>query len=228
MEEVFDQATRMIVFDLLNSGVLYELNGVVSSGKEARVYWATDKEGKDLAVKIYLTSSAEFKKGMLKYIEGDPRFKGVKRDTRSLISVWAQKEFRNLKEATEAKVPVPQPIAVKSNVVVMEFLGKAGVTAPSLKEQPPENPEEVYNLIVTYLKRLYQKAQLVHGDLSEYNIMMWKGKPVIFDMSQSVSVKHPMADFMLRRDLTNLNRFFSRLNVKVIPIEELHDMVVGK
>ncbi|MCW4003978.1 MAG: serine protein kinase RIO [Candidatus Bathyarchaeota archaeon] len=228
VEEVFDQATRMVVFEMLNNGIFYELNGVVSSGKEARVYWATDKEGKDLAVKIYLTSSAEFKKGMLKYIEGDPRFQGVKRDTRSLISAWAQKEFRNLKEATEAKVHVPQPIAVKSNVVVMEFLGKQGVTAPSLKEQPPENPERVYRLIVTYLKRLYQKAQLVHGDLSEYNILMWKGKPVIFDMSQSVSVKHPMADFMLRRDLTNLNRFFSRLNVKVIPIEELHDMVVGK
>ncbi len=227
VEEVFDQTTRLIVFDLLNSGIFYELNGAVSSGKEAKVYWATNREGKDLAVKIYLTSSAEFKKGMLKYIEGDPRFKNVKKDTRSLIAVWAAKEFRNLKEASEAKVPVPKPIAVKSNVVVMEFIGKEGVSAPSLKEDPPNNPERVYKLLVTYIKRLYQKAKLVHGDLSEYNIMMWKGRPLIFDMSQSVSVEHPMADFMLQRDLVNLNRFFSRLNVKVLAIEELHKMVVG-
>jgi RIO kinase 1 len=227
VEEVFDQTTRMVVFDLLNSGVLYEVNGVVSSGKEARVYWGTDKEGKDLAVKIYLTSSAEFKKGMLKYIEGDPRFKNVKKDTRSLISVWAQKEFRNLKEATEAKVPVPKPIAVKSNVVVMEFIGKEGVSAPSLKERPPANPEQAYRLLVTYIKRLYKKAKLVHGDLSEYNIMMWKGKLVVFDMSQSVSTEHPMADFMLVRDITNLNRFFSKLDVKVFSVEQLHKMVVG-
>jgi len=89
VEEVFDQTTRLIVFDLLNSGVLYEVNGVVSSGKEARVYWGTNKKGTDLAVKIYLTSSAEFKKGMMKYIEGDRRFKNVKHDTRSLITVWA-------------------------------------------------------------------------------------------------------------------------------------------
>ena len=82
VEEVFDQTTRMVVFDLMNSGKLYELNGVVSSGKEARVYWGTTKEGVDLAVKIYLTSSAEFKRGMHKYIEGDPRFKDVKHDTR--------------------------------------------------------------------------------------------------------------------------------------------------
>jgi RIO kinase 1 len=227
VEEVFDQTTRMIVFDLLNSGVLYEVNGVVSSGKEARVYWATDKEGKDLAVKIYLTSSAEFKKGMLKYIEGDPRFKEVKRGTRSLIAVWAQKEFRNLKEAAEAKVRVPKPIAVKSNVVVMEFIGQKGVSAPLLKEYSPANPERVYRLLVTYLKRLHQKAKLVHGDLSEYNVMMWKGRPVIFDMAQSVSIEHPMADFMLMRDLANLNRFFSRLNVKVYSVEELHKLVVG-
>jgi RIO kinase 1 len=228
VEEVFDSKTRMFVFDLMNSGVIYELNGVVSSGKEARVYWGTTREGTDLAVKIYLTSSAEFKRGMHKYIEGDPRFKDVKHDTRSLIAVWAQKEFRNLCEAYAAKVRVPKPIAVKSNIVVMEFIGKEGVSAPSLKEQPPEDPEKVYKVIVTYLKRLYQKAKIVHGDLSEYNIMIWNGKPVVFDVSQSVSIQHPLADFMLRRDLANVNRFFSRQNVDVIPIEELYKMVVGK
>jgi RIO kinase 1 len=228
VEEVFDQTTRLVVFDLLNSGILYEVNGAISSGKEAKVYWATTKTGNDLAVKIYLTSSAEFKKGMLKYIEGDPRFKNIKRDTRSLMALWAQKEFRNLREATEAKVPVPKPIAVKSNVVVMEFMGKTGIPAPSLKEQSPKNPERAYKLIITYIKRLYKKAKLVHGDLSEYNIMMWAGKPLLFDLSQSVSIEHPMADYMLNRDLVNLNRYFSRLNVNVTPVEELHKMVVGK
>lgn len=228
VEEVFDQTTRLVVFSLLNDGLLYEVNGVISSGKEARVYWGQNKEGKDLAVKIYLTSSAEFKKGMLKYIEGDPRFKNVKRDTRSLIAVWAQKEFRNLEEALQAKVNVPRPLVVKSNVLVMEFIGKNGISAPSLKESPPENPERVYKMLVNHLKRLYQKAKLVHGDLSEYNILMWKGKPVIIDMSQSVSLEHPMADFMLTRDLNNLNRFFSRLSVNVTPVEELYKQVVGK
>jgi RIO kinase 1 len=227
VEEVFDQTTRMIVFDLLNSGVLYELNGVVSSGKEAKVYWGTNKEGTDLAVKIYLTSSAEFKKGMAKYIEGDRRFKNVKHDTRSLIAVWAQKEFRNLEEAVQAKVRVPKPIIVRSNVLVMEFIGKEGVSAPSLKEIPPKNPERVYSILLTYVKRLYRKAQIVHGDLSEYNVMMWKGRPVVFDMSQSVITSHPLADFMLRRDLENLNRFFSKLGVKVLSVEELHKQVVG-
>jgi RIO kinase 1 len=228
VEEVFDQTTRLVVFSLLKTGVLYEVNGVISSGKEARVYWGITKENTDLAVKIYLTSSAEFKKGILKYIEGDPRFKNVKRDTRSLFTVWAQKEFRNLQEAGQAKVNVPKPLAVKSNVLVMEFIGKDGKSAPSLKEILPKDPERIYKLLITNVTRLYQKAKLVHGDLSEYNILMWKNKPLIIDMSQSVSIEHPMANFMLTRDLNNLNRFFSKLNVDIIPIEELHKHIVGK
>jgi RIO kinase 1 len=227
VEEVFDQTTRMVVFDMLNSNIIYELNGAVSSGKEAKVYWGKNKEGTDLAVKIYLTSSAEFKSGMHKYIQGDPRFKDVKHDTRSLMAVWAQKEFRNLQEAYAAKVRVPKPIAVKSNVVIMEFIGKEGVSAPSLKEQPPNNPERVYKVIVTAIKRLYKKAKIVHGDLSEYNIMMWKGRPVVFDVSQSVAIQHPLADFMLKRDIANVNRFFKRLDVNVIPEEELYKQIVG-
>ncbi|MCX8150237.1 MAG: serine protein kinase RIO [Candidatus Bathyarchaeota archaeon] len=227
IEEVFDQATLLVLYRFLNSGVINEVNGVVSAGKEARVYWAKNKQGEDLAVKIYLTSSAEFKRGMIKYIEGDQRFKGVKRDTKSLISAWAQKEFKNLEQATSAKVRVPKPIAVESNVLIMEFIGEAGVSAPSLKEQPPENAEKVYSQLLRYMERLYRKAELVHGDLSEYNLIIWKGKLVMFDMSQSVPISHPLAQFLLNRDITNVNRFFSRLGVKVLSNEEVYRKVAG-
>ncbi|MGB9914052.1 MAG: serine protein kinase RIO [Candidatus Bathyarchaeales archaeon] len=227
LEEVFDQATLMVIYDFLNSGVLYELHGVVNAGKEARIYWGKDKDGKDLAVKIYLTTAAEFRKGRLKYIEGDYRFKGVKSDTRSLVFAWAQKEFKNLEQAYDAKVRVPKPIAVKDNVLIMEFIGKDGVNAPSLKEQSPANAAKVYKLLLTYLERLYRKAKLVHGDLSEYNILMWKGNPVLIDMAQAVPTSHPMAQFFLNRDLTNINRFFSRLGVEVLSTEEIYRKIVG-
>jgi RIO kinase 1 len=179
-------------------------------------------------VKIYLTSSADFKKGMQKYIEGDFRFKSVKRDTRSLIFTWAQKEFRNLEQAAKAKVRVPKPVIVKNNVLIMEFIGENGESAPSLKEQSPDNPEKVYKALLIYMERLYRKGDLVHGDLSEYNIMLWKGQPVMFDMSQSVPTSHPLAASLLRRDLENVNRFFCRLGVKVVPVEDVYKKVVGK
>src|SRR3972149_8132064 len=226
LEEVFDQSTRMVIYHFLNSGVLDELHGVVNAGKESRVYSGKTKDGKDLAVKIYLTSSAEFKKGMLKYIEGDYRFKGVKRDTRSLIFTWAQKEFRNLEQAFRAKINVPKPIAVKNNVLVMEFIGKDGVSAPSLKEQAPTSPEKTYRVLLAYLERLYRDADLVHADFSEYNIMMRRGKPVLFDMSQSVPTSHPLAKFLLQRDLVNVNKFFNRLGVRVLSADEAYRQVV--
>ena len=224
-EEVFDKSTQMLLYKLLTANIVHELNGVVSAGKEARVYWGIDKAKNDLAVKIYLTSSAEFRKGMLKYIEGDERFKGVKRDTKSLFYTWAQKEFRNLEQSNRAKVRVPKPIAVEGNILVMEFIGKEGVSAPSLKEYPPDDPEKAYKQVLTYLVRLYKKAKLVHGDLSEYNILIWKGKIVIIDMSQSVPTTHPLTQFLLKRDITNINKFFRRLNIKILSDEEVYKKV---
>ena len=227
LEEVFDRSTLMVIYDFLNKGIIDEIHGVVKAGKESRVYWGKDRDGNELAVKIYLTVSAEFRKGMFKYIDGDPRFKGVKRDTRSLVYAWAQKEFRNLEQAAAAKVRVPKPVAVKKNVLVMEFIGKEGVGAPSMKEQPPKNPERTYKTLLNHLKRLYRKAGLVHGDLSEYNIMIWRGHPLLFDASQAVPLEHPMADFLLRRDLANLNRYFKSLGVNVLSDEECYQRVTG-
>ncbi len=227
LEEVFDQATRLVIYRFLTEGILHEVHGVVNAGKEARIYWGKSKEGKDLAVKIYLTSSAEFKKGMFKYIEGDYRFKGVKRDTRSLIFAWAQKEFRNLEQATRAEVSVPKPIAVKNNVLLMDFIGEEGVSAPSLKEQLPENPGKVYREVMANLVKLYRRADLIHGDLSEYNIMLYKGKIVLFDMAQAVPSSHPMAKSLLERDLANINRFFSKLGVEVLAPDQAYKKVVG-
>jgi RIO kinase 1 len=227
LEEVFDRSTLMVIYDFLNKGTIDEIHGVVKAGKEARVYWGKDKQGRELAIKIYLVLSSEFRKGILKYIEGDPRFTGVRRDSRSLMFAWAQREFKNLEQATAAKVRVPKPVAVRNNVLLMEFIGKEGVSAPSLKEQSPKNPSRAYRIILDYLNRLYIKAELVHGDLSEYNIMVWRARPVLFDMAQAVPTSHPMAEFLLRRDLTNLNKFFSRLNVNVPSIDECYAQVTA-
>jgi RIO kinase 1 len=225
LEEVFDKSTLMTIYDFLNKGVIDEIHGVVRAGKEARVYWGKDRAGKELAIKIYLTIAAEFKKGKLQYIEGDPRFKHVKRDTRSLVYAWAVKELKNLQLALKARVRVPKPVAVKKNVLVMQFIGKNGIPAPELKELPPKQPEFIYSELLEYIKRLYQKAALVHGDVSEYNVMVWRGRPVLFDLSQAVLLAHPMAHQLLRRDLQNLHRYFKRQGVDVFSVDEMYGRV---
>ena len=182
---------------------------------------------KELAIKIYLTTSAEFKRGMIPYIEGDPRFAHVRRGTRSLVYTWAQKEFKNLQRASNVGVRVPKPIAVSKNVLIMEFIGEEGVSAPLLKEIILQKPQEIYQKLLTYVKKLYQEAKLVHADLSEYNIMVWKDEPVLFDFSQAVLLEHPMANKFLQRDLENLYRYFRGLDVTVLSQEEMYRWVTS-
>ncbi|MCW4035212.1 MAG: serine protein kinase RIO [Candidatus Bathyarchaeota archaeon] len=227
IEEVFDRSTLMVIYDFMNKGVIDEIFGVVNAGKEARIYYGKDREGNELAIKIYLTSSAEFKKGMIPYIEGDPRFAHVRRDTRSLIYTWAQKEFKNLRRAKDAGVNVPEPLVVQKNVLIMNFIGKNGVRAPLLKEVKVEDPAKILKQLLTYYKRLYKKAGLVHADLSEYNIMIWKEKPVVFDVAQSVLIKHPMANQFLRRDLENLYKYFKRKVADIQTVDEMYEVVTG-
>ena len=72
-EQVMDPRTRMILFKLMNRGFVAEINGCISTGKEANVYHATAKDGSQLALKIYKTSILVFK-DRDKYVTGEFRF----------------------------------------------------------------------------------------------------------------------------------------------------------
>ncbi len=235
VEEVFDMSTQMAIYELMHRGVLAELKGVISAGKEARVYCGKSPKGEDLAVKIYLTTTAEFRKSIRKYIIGDPRFEQIaNRGLRKLIYAWARKEFRNLKRMMEAGIRVPKPIAVYRNVLVMEFIGENCRRAPLLvelaKPEPQLDVEEwtrIFNIVYDYMVKMYQKAKLVHADLNEYNIMYWKEEPVIIDVSQAVPIYHPYADEFLRHDIQQIRRFFSSVGVEVPSFAEMYARITG-
>jgi len=235
VEEVFDMATQMAVYELIRRGVIGELKGVISAGKEARVYCGKSPQGDDIAVKIYLTTTAEFRKSIRKYIIGDPRFEQIaNRGLRHLIYAWARKEFRNLKRLEQAGVRVPSPIAVYRNVLVMEFIGENCKRAPLLVElAKPVNQldveewKKIFETVYDYMVKMYQKARLVHADLNEYNIMYWKGEPVIIDVSQAVPINHPYAHDFLMHDIQQIRRFFSSVGVEVPSAAEMYARITG-
>ncbi len=188
-------------------------------------------EGRDLAVKIYLTSSAEFRKGMLKYIIGDPRFDSyVPKSTRKLMILWARKEFKNYSLLYKAGVSVPKPIHQHDNILVMEFIGEKGVRAPLLKEVNLDTCEyeRIFWAVLDDVRKAFKGAKLVHGDLSEYNIMIWRSKHYIIDVSQAVKLSHPHALEFLVRDLRNLHRYFSSVGVRVPSLDEMYAYVTGE
>ncbi len=206
-DEVFDRITLLTLYDLANKGVIDLLYGVIKTGKEANTFLG--KLGDEsLAVKIHRVGNRDYNK-MIIYVDGDHRFTGIKKGKRSMVNLWVKKEFKNLKRAAE-HIRVPAPIAFKNNVIVMEFLGEEEVAYPMLKNAVLENPKKVFGRIKRDVKCLYQKAGLVHADLSEYNILMARDEPIMIDFAQAVVRTHPHADEFLRRDVFNLTRFFRK------------------
>jgi RIO kinase 1 len=98
IEQVLDRRTRIILVKLINDHYLNRIFGCISTGKEASVYHALGIDGEDRAVKIYKTSILTFK-DRDKYVTGEFRFRHgyCKHNPRKMVSVWAEKEMRNLK-----------------------------------------------------------------------------------------------------------------------------------
>ena len=212
LEAVFDKTTVMTLSRMINNGMISYVNGAVGAGKESQLYWAVDPSGNDLAVKIYLVTTSNFKK-RAPYLVGDPRFTRIKSGTRYLVELWARKEFRNLSKAFNCEIPCPEPITVEKNILVMKFVGVNGTPSPTLVESEVDYVD--YEKTVTIISDLYQKAELVHADLSEYNIFKTKCGPVVFDFGSAVDIRHPKTKEFLERDISNITKFFVKRGLTV-------------
>ena len=227
VELVLDPCTRLILYKLLNRRCLDEINGCISTGKEANVYHATSKEG-DFAVKIYKTSILVFK-DRERYVTGEFRFRTGynKHNPRKMVKLWAEKEMRNLTRLYTNGVNCPRPVLLRDHVLVMEFIGKDGWPSPKLKDYPllESKARELYLECIQMVRCVYHKCHLVHADLSEYNLLCHGGSLCVIDVSQAVEHDHPRALEFLRKDCSNITNFFSRNGVCVMSIKELFNFV---
>jgi RIO kinase 1 len=222
-DSVFDEATLGALYKLVQDGYIDAFGGPLSTGKEANVYLAQGPDD-EVAVKVYRINASDFRT-MRDYLDGDPRFEGIGSDKKKVVVAWTKKEFANLERARVAGVRVPEPIAVQRNVLVMEFLGRDGERAHRLNEVDVENPETAYEVVREYMRRLYD-AGLVHGDLSEYNLVIHEGELAVLDLGQAVTVHHPNYRDFLERDCRNVASFFARQGADVTA-EDLLSFVTG-
>uniref|UniRef100_A0A0K8ULK0 Serine/threonine-protein kinase RIO1 n=1 Tax=Bactrocera latifrons TaxID=174628 RepID=A0A0K8ULK0_BACLA len=230
-EQVMDPRTRMILFKLLNRGFIQEINGCISTGKEANVYHAVSKDDDEYAIKIYKTSILIFK-DRDKYVSGEFRFRHgyCRHNPRKMVRTWAEKEMRNYLRMHNAGVPVPEPLLLRSHVLVMRFCGKNGWPSPKLKdvELTTSKARELYRECVVLMWRIYNKCKLVHADLSEFNILLQDGQLIIIDVSQSVEHDHPHAFDFLRKDCANISDFFRKRSVATMTVKELFDFITDQ
>ncbi len=222
VDSVLDTRTLAVLEYLLRKGFIDPTIAlsIVSTGKEANVYYTLTTGGEEVAVKIYRMVASDFKRRE-PYLVGDPRYRTIRKTTHALIYTWAQKEFKNIQRAFAAGVRVPKPEIVRKNVLVIEFIGKDRVPARLMRDVKLRNPTKTFERILKHVRTLYEKANLVHADLSEYNVLMWKEEPILIDFAQAVLVDHPLSSKFLQRDLENISNYFSRLGVSITAAEVL-------
>ena len=219
--EVFDRTTKETLAYLHRRSKIETLHGVISTGKEANVFAGIDSDGNRVAVKIYRTYTTEFRR-IWEYLAADPRIGYLPKDMRKLVFVWTRREFKNLQRAIKYAVRVPEPIIFRNNVLVMEFIGDE-LPAPRLKDVERElersDFEELYGYLVGVIERLWKRGDMVHGDLSEYNVLLWD-RPVVIDWSQATVKRNRMSVELLKRDLRNVINYFARKGVPVDDYDE--------
>ncbi|KAL8795349.1 MAG: hypothetical protein Q9182_007544 [Xanthomendoza sp. 2 TL-2023] len=247
-QQVLDPRTRMILLQMINRNIVSEVNGCLSTGKEANVYHAISSPSPEdhseqappstppqRAIKVYKTSILVFK-DRDKYVTGEYRFRSGynKSSNRAMVKLWAEKEMRNLKRIYNAGIPCPEPVHLRLHVLVMGFLGdKKGTPAPRLKDVEltgsdlEDRWKVLYLQLLGYMRILYQACHLVHADLSEYNILYHQDKLWLIDVSQSVEHDHPRSLEFLRMDIKNVNAFFRRKEVVTLRDKSVFDFVTA-
>jgi len=210
--EVFDKQTILRLGKLISDKIIDQVDFPVSTGKEANIFRGTTPEKKLVAIKIYRTSTMTFKH-IASYIEGDPRFAYGYKNRRDLIEEWAKKEFKNLDLLYRTKVRVPAPLKRLNNILVMEYIGDENKAAPMLKDVILKDPQKIFDEIMTFITRMY-KVQIVHADLSAFNILIFRKKPYIIDVGQAVLLDHPAAMDFLRRDIHNIVHYFKKYGIE--------------
>jgi len=222
INEVLDKPTVMTLYKMITDHIIAYVNGSVSAGKESVLFWGVNEKDESVALKIYLVSTSNFKKRE-PYILGDPRFSHVKKGTKNMVYLWAKKEFRNLTQCYDAGIPVPRPLHITNNVLAMDFVGENGAPAKQLLNS--EVDENDYTQAISILSALYQKAKLVHGDFSEYNIFKTKNGLVVFDLGSAVDLRHPNSKEFLKRDINNITKFFNKRGILVEDSDKIFEEI---
>lgn len=206
---------------LLEDGLIDEVVRQLMSGKEATVYVVRCGDEVRCA-KVYKEANKRSFRQSVDYTEGRKvknsrqsraMAKGSKFGRESQEAAWQSAEVDALYRLANAGVRVPEPYNFYEGVLLMELVTDAfGNAAPRLNDIT-FSPEDARKHHATLIKEVVRMlcAGIVHGDLSEFNILMSADGPVIIDLPQAVDAAgNNNASEMLARDVKNLSDYFGR------------------
>jgi RIO kinase 1 len=206
---------------LIDDGIVDEVIRALKSGKEASVYVVRcgseircAKVYKDMGQRSF-QQRAQYQEG--RKVRGSRQARAMTRSTRfgrkEQESAWKNAEVAALYQLSAAGVRVPKPYGYFNDVLVMELVTDAhGQSAPRLGEVEltPEHARELHRFIIQQVVRMLC-AGVIHGDLSEYNVLIDAAGPVIIDLPQAVNAAGNNSAFaMLERDVGNIRDTLGR------------------
>ncbi|MCP3061424.1 hypothetical protein LXT21_21815 [Myxococcus sp. K38C18041901] len=206
---------------LLADGIIEAVLGQLKTGKEAEV-WLVQHAGQVVAAKLYKERHERNFRNNVGYREGREvrnsrtrraMEKGSKFGQAAAEEAWKSAESDSLYKLHAQGVRVPTPVLFYEGILLMEVVIDAqGHPAPRLVEAPPATPEEALAMYLDLRAQVISMlcADLIHGDLSPYNILMGYAGPVIIDFPQTIAAaRNNRAEFYFRRDLDNVREFLA-------------------
>jgi RIO kinase 1 len=218
--------------EFIDDASITAILGVVKSGKEATVYRCRAHKSagvRYLAVKVYHDHMHRGFQRAREYMEGRMILDSgqVQRavDNRSEFgraaeaAMWVNAEFDVLSALGYAGADVPEVFACTDRAILMEYLGDGEVAAPHLQHAdiPRDRAPEAFQRLLWNIE-LCLRQNIVHGDLSPFNILYCRGRAVIIDFPQAVDPRMaPAAKKLLDRDVRNVARYFARYGLESDP-----------
>ena len=206
---------------LVNDGLIDEVYYALMSGKEAQVF-VVRANNEVRCAKVYKEANKRSFKQAVQYQEGRTvrnsrraraMAKGTRYGQKEAEEAWLNAEVEALYRLAEAGVRVPQPYWFVDGVLVMELVvDEEGEPAPRLDNVAfdPETAREYHAQMMTEIVRMLC-AGLVHGDLSEFNVLVDHSGPVVIDLPQAVNAAgNNSAKMMLTRDVNNMRDYFGQ------------------
>ncbi|MET1102133.1 MAG: RIO1 family regulatory kinase/ATPase [Pyrodictiaceae archaeon] len=192
---------------LVDRGIIYALGDKLGVGKESDVYSALAPSDKRVIVKFHRAGRTSFQRIVIyrPYVRDKPGVSWM-----LLAKIAGEREFKALVDLYKVGASVPKPIGYSRHAVVIDYID--GVEL--YEYQNPEDPKYILKRILFTLRKAYMDVGIVHGDLSEYNVMVTiiddREEPLIIDWPQYVPRDDPSAESLLRRDIAYILRFFRR------------------
>ena len=139
---------------------------------------------------------------------------------------WLMHEYTTLQRLHQAGAAVPQPVAVGENAILMSYIGDARMAAPTLNQVSldPDEAAELFREVMRNVELMLQQ-DMIHGDLSAYNILHWAGSITIIDFPQVTNSRdNDSAYFILQRDIERTCEYFARQGVRCDPSAITHEL----